>query len=95
MGGSNAPWSWTPRATGRSRTQLEYREKAAALVEASEVEPAIVKEFARCRDRLLRLPADCARRCPGLAPAAVAAVDALVREALEGLDDVIERGGKL
>jgi hypothetical protein len=74
---------------------LEHRRKAAALVEASEVEPAIAKEFARCRDRLLRISADWARRCPGLSPAAVAAADALVREALEGLDDVIERGGKL
>ncbi len=72
--------------------ELSYRRKAGALVEASEVDEAIRETFARSRDRLLRIPAEWGRRCPHLAPADVAAVAALVREALEELV-VREAGG--
>ncbi len=65
--------------------QLEYERKAGELVEADAVAAGVGQAFASCRARILRIPGDFARRCPQLASADVAVIDALVREALEVL----------
>lgn len=72
--------SWQARLA-----ELKYREAAAELVPARDVEKKIVMMIAACKTRLLAIPSALKQACPDLTVDHVAKVDALVREALEDL----------
>lgn len=74
--------------TWKSRTaELEYKERSGALVNAKDVEAQIVEEYGRCRTKLLGLSRKAKAVLPHLTHADVAAIDGLIREALEDLAD--------
>lgn len=67
------------------KAEMDLRQKRGELVEASEVKQHLVGAFARCRTKLLGIPARARLQLPHLSAADVAIIDGLIREALEDL----------
>lgn len=65
--------------------ELKYRERAGELVEAAVVTAQLVDAITICRTKLLGLPSKAKQRLPHLTLEDLAAIDAIVREALEEL----------
>lgn len=65
--------------------ELKYREAAGELLLAADVERQIVATFAACKAKLLAIPSRARQALPHLTVADIAAIDGLVREALEDL----------
>lgn len=70
----------------RARTaELKFKEAAGELVPAKDVEQRLTDTFHTCRTRLLGIPSRARQALPHLTLADIAAIEALVREALEEL----------
>ena len=67
--------------------QLEYRKKAAELVEAKDVEAEWLKLVLAARTKLLGVATRARQRLPHLKNSDVAEIDAIVREALDALSE--------
>lgn len=65
--------------------ELKFKEAARELVPASEVREEVSAAFANCRTRLLEIPTRAKQALPHLTLVDVAALEAVVREALEAL----------
>ncbi len=66
-----------------NQAELEYRRRAAELVEASEVEAGWVSVVSAARSKMLAVPTRFKQQFPDLTDKHVAGLDALVREVLE------------
>jgi phage terminase Nu1 subunit (DNA packaging protein) len=65
--------------------ELKFRQEARELVPAKEVENRLTAVFHTCKTRLLGVPSRAKQSLPHLTVADIAALEALVREALEEL----------
>lgn len=65
--------------------KLEYETKAGELVRADEARGVVLDRFTEVRTKLLGLPVRIKQRIPHLSAEDVHEIDAVVREALEGL----------
>jgi hypothetical protein len=68
-----------------NHAELEYRERLGQLVEAKDVAKTLADVFATCRTKLLAVPIRARQALPHLTAQDVAALENLVREALEEL----------
>jgi phage terminase Nu1 subunit (DNA packaging protein) len=74
-------------AAEASLLERKLAELESELVPAADLGPAWARITATCKARLLRIPADWQRRCPGVTAQQVDVVERLVREAIEPLDE--------
>lgn len=65
--------------------ELKFREAAAELVPAKDVETKLVNVFAQCRTKLLGIPSRMRQRDPSLSATQFTLFESLIREALEDL----------
>lgn len=65
--------------------KLDYEERCAKLVQASDVESRLATTFGQCRTKLLGIPAQARQQDPTLSAPQVALFRSLIREALEDL----------
>lgn len=65
--------------------KLDYEERSGKLVPADDVKVAWFKLIKAAQTRIMGVPAAVKTRCPELPLAAVAAIEAVCREALEDL----------
>lgn len=65
--------------------ELKYREAAAELIPARDVERRMISTFTECKAKLLTIPSRAKQALPHLTLGDLASIDALVREALESL----------
>lgn len=65
--------------------ELDFRERAGELVDATEMEAHIADAFTKVRTRLLGVPTRAKQQLPHLAAGDIAVLDRLLREALEAL----------
>lgn len=65
--------------------EMELAERQGELVPAKDVELHLANLFAQCRTRLLSIPARARQRDPSLSGPQLMILEALLREALEGL----------
>jgi hypothetical protein len=65
--------------------ELNYKQRAGELVNAVEMAAAMADAFSTVRTKLLGVPSKAKQQLPHLMLADLAALDAIVREALEGL----------
>ncbi len=65
--------------------ELKFRQESAELVPAKDVSARLVAVFTQCKTRLLGIPSRARQALPHLTVADVAALENLVREALEDL----------
>jgi phage terminase Nu1 subunit (DNA packaging protein) len=65
--------------------ELDYQERIGQLIDARQVEAKTVEVFTRCRTKLLGVPSKAKTAIPTLTRADLAALDRLIREALEEL----------
>lgn len=64
-------------------SELTYREKSGALVDAREVELRTANVFTRCRTKLLGVPSKLRMALPALSRTDLLVIDATIRQALE------------
>ena len=69
------------------RKRLEYQARAQELVPAKEISDRLTGIFTRCRTKLLGIPSKAKTAFPQLTHQDIAALDRLIREALEDLAD--------
>jgi hypothetical protein len=67
------------------KAELDYRRAAGELVEAAEIAASVAEAFTTVRTKVLGLPAKAKQQLPHLSHQDLAALDAMVRETLEGL----------
>jgi hypothetical protein len=67
--------------------ELKFKEAAAELIPARDVERKLVDVFTSCKTRLLGIPSRAKQALPHLTVADIGALDVLIREALEELAD--------
>lgn len=65
--------------------KLKYEQAAGLLVRASDVEHRMTSVFTECKTKLLAIPSRIKQERPNLTLEDLAAIDVIVREALEGL----------
>jgi phage terminase Nu1 subunit (DNA packaging protein) len=65
--------------------ELTYQQRAGELVNAAEMSAAMAEAFSLVRTKLLGLPSKAKQQLPHLTLGDLATLDAIVREALEGL----------
>jgi hypothetical protein len=65
--------------------ELNYKQRAGELVNAADMTAAMADAFSTVRTKLLGLPSKAKQQLPHLTLAELATLDAIVREALEGL----------
>lgn len=67
--------------------ELKFAEAAGQLVAARDVEQRLVEVFSQCKTRLLAIPSRARQELPHLSLVDVAAIETLVREAVEDLSE--------